>query len=204
MKIERLTDNKIRIIMSVEELSKENVDFLSLTQNTFDAQKLFSKILSRAEKEVGFIVEDCKVLIEAFFSSDEFFIITFTKISPETSMQIGSPIKLKIKKSVKYNNFIYIFNTFDDFSDFCTYISTYDIDYRKLAKGITFYKYNDQYYLVFSCINRDFVKADLFFSLISEFAVLASHSSVLVGKVVEYGNTIFKNNALSLGIKYLC
>ena len=54
MKIEKITDNKIRIILDIDELTEKNIDFLSLTKNTKETQVLFKKILKQAEKEVDF------------------------------------------------------------------------------------------------------------------------------------------------------
>ena len=206
MKIEKLTENKIRIILDFDELAKKNIDFLSLTKNTDAAQKLFKKILKQAEKEVGFVADDSKLLIEAFVSSDGFFIVTFTKISPEKAAPLGSPYKLKVKRkspNPSCSNAIYEFSGFDDFCNFCTYLNNSKLgDLKEFAKHILLYEYNSKYFLVFSDINTDFKNISLFYTSISEFAKLASNSSCFYSRLVEYGNVIFKGNAIKNGIKY--
>jgi adapter protein MecA 1/2 len=207
MKIEKITENKIRIILNIDELAKKNIDFLSLTKNTDVAQKLFKKILKQAEKEVGFSVDNSKLLIEAFVSPEGFFIVTFTKIAPKKEAPANSPLKLKIrrKKSLasSSNNAVYEFSNFDDFCNFCTYLSNSKLgDLKEMAKNILLYEYNSKYFLVFSNINTDFKDISLFYSSIPEFAKHISNSSCFCSKLVEYGNVIFKSNAIKNGIKY--
>ena len=204
MKIEKLTENKIRIILNIDELNEKNIDFLSLTQNTEETQKLFKKILKQAEKEVDFQIEDSKLLIEAFVSSDGFFIITFTKITSEYGVPIGNPLKLRVKKkntSISSTK-IYEFNVLDEFNQFCTYLKHSSLgDLHNLAKQISLHNYKGKYFLVFSNINYDFENFPLFLAIISEFAKLHSNSSVFTNILLEYGKTIFKTNAIKLGMQ---
>ena len=206
MKIEKITENKIRIVLNIDELTEENVDFLSLTKNTSQTQKLFKKILKKAEKEVDFYVQDCKLLIEAFISSDGFFIVTFTKITPKNDVPIGVPAKINVKKRITKSissNAIYEFNSFSDFSEFCTYLDNYNIDsLNSLAKKTSLFEFKNKYFLIFANLNDDFKNTALVFSLISEFANLSSDSSIFICKLSEYGKPIFKDYALENGIKY--
>ena len=204
MKIEKLTDNKIRIILDIDDLIKKNIDVHSLIKNTDGTQKFLKKILKQAQKEVDFDVQDSKLLIEAFISTDGFFVLTFTKISTETSnKRVSIPRgKRKITKtSSKYA--IYKFDTFDEFCSFCTYLNNTKLgNLKKFAKNISLYEYNSNYFLVFSEINTNFENTSLFYVSISEFAKLASNSSCFASKLIEYGKVIFKNNAIQNGIKF--
>lgn len=208
MKIEKLTENKIRIILDLDELAKKNIDFLELTQNTEATQKLFKKILKQAEKEVGFNAENSKLLIEAFVSAEGFFIITFTKLASEKDAPIGTPLKLKVKKKLPnslYKNAIYEFSNFDDFCNFCTYLANSKLnDLEGLAKRILFYEYNSRYFLTFSEIDANFKYISLFYTSISEFAKLVSNSEVYYSKIEECGTIIFKNNAIKKRNKIFC
>lgn len=210
MKIEKLTENKIRIILDIDELARKNVDFLSLTKNTEIAQKLFKKILKQAEKEVGFNADDAKLLIEAFVSADGFFIITFTKLSSKQDAPIGSPLKLRVRRKSSPNlsyssslTAIYEFESFEDFCNFCTYINNSKLsDLKAFSKTIVLYEYNSKYFLAFSGINKDFEYISLFYSSISEFAKLASNSSCFYSMLSEYGKVIFKGNAIKNCVKF--
>ena len=79
MKIEKITENKIRIILNMDDLEENNIDLHSFMSNPVDSQNLFIDILDKAEHEVGFSTKDCKILIEAIASSDGHFVFTITK-----------------------------------------------------------------------------------------------------------------------------
>ena len=50
MKIEKLTDNKIRVILDIDDLAEKNINIDSLIKNTDFSQKLFKKMLNQAKK----------------------------------------------------------------------------------------------------------------------------------------------------------
>ena len=204
MKIEKLTDNKIRIILDIDDLAKKNIDVHSLIKNNDGTQKFFKNILKEAQKEVGFDVEDSKLLIEAFISTDGFFILTFTKIATENKVKKLVSPKIK-RKSDNYisNTATYMFDTFDEFCNFCTYLNNSNLgNLKKFAKKISLYEYNSKFFLVFSEIDRDFKDTSLVYLAICEFAKLVSNSDCFSSKLIEYGKPIFKNNAIQNGINF--
>lgn len=203
MKIEKLTDNKIRIILNTDDLLEKNIDVKSLINNTDIAQDLFKQILKCAEKEVGFVVADSKLLIEAFVSSEGFFVITFTKFKSDIKNTSNKKSKLKVKRKTFYpscKNVAFMFNNFEEFCNFCTYLNNINFT-TKLAKKIILYEYNSRYYLVLSNIN-DTIDVSPFYTAISEFAKIVSDSTNFECKLLERGKIIFKNNAIENGIKY--
>ena len=189
MKIEKLTDNKIRIILNTDELTAQNIDVKSLVNNTDVAQNLFKTILKRAEKEVGFVVADSKLLIEAFVSSEGFFVITFTKFKPDIKTSNNKTAKLKVKRKSLYSsskNVVFMFNNFDEFCNFCTYCNNcYLYDLSKIAKKVILYEYNSKFYLTISNINND------------------DNNTISNNYIItEHGKVIIKHNAIKNGIKY--
>ena len=205
MKIEKLTDNKIRIIINLDELSEKNIDLHSLSQNSDKAHLLFKSILDEAEKQVGFKVKNCRLLIEAFSTSEGYVVFTLTKYKNEVHQE-PSPKKLICKRkslNSSYKDAIYKFNNFEEFCNFCTYCNNTKLsDLKGFAKNISLYEYNNLYYLVLSNINSEFSKSKLFFTAISEFSNLVSSSVTYKSKLDEHGKIIFKANAIKNGIKY--
>lgn len=201
MKIEKLTENKIRIILNIDDLAKKNISLSKLSQNTDEAQKLFKSILKEAEKEVGFNTSDSKLMIEAFASTDGFFVVTFTKLDSSPDLFKSKKPKAKRKSPCfSCNNAIYKFDSFEEFCNFCTYLNSIKLDdLKKFAKCISLYEYNSTYFLVFSDINRDFTLSGKLYVAISEFAKLVSNSDKFKSKLVEYGKVVFKNNAIKQG-----
>ena len=207
MKIEKLTENKIRVIVNAEDLKNNNLDYQTIMEKPIESQKLFLEMLLKAEKEVGFYTEGCKLLVEAFSSSEGLFVFTITKYVEKTT---NPPNKLKVipKKKVKNVNpksttSIYHFSNFEEFCHFCTAIHDMKIcNVKQLAKNVSLYLYNNTYYLVLSDIHTDSLYLPSFYSTISEFATLISHSETFQIKLFEHGKVIMKKNAIDTGIKY--
>ncbi len=207
MKIEKLTENKIRVIVSSEDLKNSNLDYQTIMEKPIESQKLFLEMLLKAEKEVGFYTEGYKLLVEAFSSSDGLFVFTITKYTEKINT---NPNKLKVIPKKKTKNLnpksttsIYKFSSFEEFCEFCTAIhNNTRIQSKQLAKTISLYLFNDTYYLILSNINTHYVYINGFYSTISEFASLASHSDTFKMKLVEHGKVIMKRNAIETGVKY--
>ncbi len=70
MKIEKLNENKIRVILNINDLAERNIDTHSFMANPLESQKIFFEMLHKAEKEVGFFTDDCRIMIEALALKD--------------------------------------------------------------------------------------------------------------------------------------
>ena len=87
MKIEKLTEDKIRIIVNPSDLELENLDMKSIMTKAIDRQGFFVKKKKKAKDEVGFNTDGCKLLIEAFSSSDDILVFTITKYSEKEPLK---------------------------------------------------------------------------------------------------------------------
>ena len=54
MRIEKISDNKIRFILNMEDLEEKNIDFHSFMANSIETQDLFLDMLDKAEEEIVF------------------------------------------------------------------------------------------------------------------------------------------------------
>ena len=206
MKLEKLTENKIRVIFNLEDLEKNNITFEDFVSNAIEFQSFFVQMLDKAEKELGFVTKDCKLLIESFSSSEEIFVFTITKFNKETTKKtfshIGKTVTVKKKQlSLSSSNLVYSFNNFDEFCSFCNFLKSSNIinNKSKLAKDISLYLYNNTYYLVLTNINKD---NTTFYYYLSEFASLITTSNGFNSKLLEHGKLIMKHNAILTGIRF--
>ena len=122
MKIEKLTENKIRVVINASELSTNDTDINDIMRNAMDSQELFLDILKKAEKELSFYTDGCKLLIEAFSSLEDCFVFTITKYLPKP------PVKKLTRPTVKRKSFVnihdHIICCFEDFNNFCDFCQT--------------------------------------------------------------------------------
>jgi negative regulator of genetic competence, sporulation and motility len=211
MKIEKITENKIRIIVKSEDLGAQNQDLHSIMTKSIENQSLFLNILARAEKEVGFNTDGHKLLIEAFSSGEDTFVFTITKYkAPEQEKEIApnnhAQKKLTVKRknlSLSSRDLIYKFNDFEEFCNLCNYINTLNnLNIDNICSNISLYLYNKIYYLCLSNINYSNLSSQKFNIVLSEFASPCLHSKVFKFKLFEHGIPIIKKDAISIGIKH--
>ena len=207
MKIEKLTENKIRIILRNEDFKDKNIDIKKLLFTTPESQNLFLEILNRAKKEVNFDTDGHKLLIEAHFENDDAFIFTITKYIENNNYFKTKPKKfLTVKRKSQILNsscYIYEFNTFEDFCDFCNFINkNHNITLNNLFKTSILYLYNNTYYLVIDNIDLSNKSLSILHSSLLEFSSFLSFTKNFKFKLKEHGKDIIKNNAINTGIKY--
>ena len=202
MKIERLTEDKIRVILNSDELNINDNN----VHNIINSQEFFLDILRKAEKEVDFNTDGCKLFIETFSSLDDFFVFTITKYIPDNNKKNATKVKPIAKRKLPNNinkQAICIFEDFDIFCEFCNAIKfLHGIDYDKLTKNTSLYFWKNYYYLIIKNVNTKLKSSYLFYSILSEFAKVISFSSSFESKLLEYGNTIMKKDAINTGIKF--
>ena len=116
MKIEKLTDNKIRVIINSYDLEKDNLNINKLSILPLEKQTIFTNIIEKAKKEVDFEVNDCKLIIESFITDDEFLVFTITKYPIQEKKK---PIIKRKQLHISSNIAIYKFETMNNFIDFC-------------------------------------------------------------------------------------
>ena len=157
MKIEKLTENKIRIVLNLEDLETNNIDFESVLNNTPETQTLILSILNQAEKDFGFYTRDCKILIEAFASMEGDFVFTITKM-PSNKQKNHSFSHKKSKVTPRYNShtLVYSFKNFEEFCNFCQALHIELLSHKNLSlicKNTALYFYKNDYYLIIPTVN---------------------------------------------------
>lgn len=207
MKIEKLTENKIRIIINQNEFKNQNINLHNFLFKNIESQDLFLKILSKAKKEVDFDVEGCKLLIETFSSSDDILVFTITKYMEtdvENSKSFSRKKILSVKKKFINTNDdfkIFEFESFDDFCDLCEIISKSNIILKNICKNNSLYFYNNTYYLLIENLNILNPHFTSFSNYLLEFSISLPYSKNFGVKLKEHGKVVIKKNAINVGIK---
>ena len=190
MKFEKLTNNKIRIIFSLQDMKLNNISAQAFLSDRLISQKILQNILLEAEKEIGFKTEDSKLLVEAIKSPEGGFIFTITKLVSQKDENVDTSSNMFIK-----------FDNFDNFYCLCTYIN--NLNYPKsqmLLKNFSLILYNGTYYL--RIFNFDNNLPTSVINALSEFGEVLPFSPELDGTLHEYGKIIFNKNAINKCLKY--
>lgn len=197
MRFQKLSENKLKIFLSNDELpNKNNLDDFITDAN--DARCTFLDILDKAYDEVGFNARDYKIKIDAVAMRNGDFVFTVTKL-----IKLGKKRKVAkprmIPKADNLSYAIYKFDTLDDFCNFCEYIKRFNLtDIHLLAKKVELYSYNDDYYLSITNINQNYEHLSKFYCSITEFCRYFSSKDLFVSVLKEKGKVIVKNNAIEV------
>lgn len=80
MHIERISDNKLRIILNKSDLDSRNLRLSELAYGSQKAKALFEELMSQANFDYGFDTEDGPYMIEAIPTSSESITLLITKM----------------------------------------------------------------------------------------------------------------------------
>lgn len=208
MRFEKLSNDKIRIILDLQDLEDNDIDYQSFMSNSSDSQKLFMEILDEAEEQIGFITKDYKLMIEALATIDGDFIITVTRSLPDFDITSGykkRTIKAKRKSNkLSTDTIIYEFNCFDDVFDFVLLLKNLNLTgLSTFTKDFSLYTYKNNYYLVMDNINKSFADIKTFLCALTEFGKSINNSNLFKSKLNEYGTLILKKNFYKTLVKNL-
>ena len=186
MKFEKLTDTKIRIILSITDIESNNLSIDDVLSNSNDSQKLLNTLITRAEKELDFKTEDSQLLVEAISSCSDEYIFTITKLLED---------KIYCCKNNTY--FIFKFDCFDDFVNLCTFLKNFSyLCLKEISRNFSLVYYNNTYYLRFIESEYSSIVIDYIKTLFEEFGKDVSNCAGIDGILNEYGKIIFARNAI--------
>lgn len=207
MKFEKITDNKIRITLTLQDLAKNHLDLHSFMANSDEAKNLFFTALMEAEDKIGFETDNYDLHFEAFASDDGNFIITITRHKSKVMLEKSKQKRLKVRRkfSLPGSSNIFFVYAFDSFENFCMFVSSInDKKILSIAKKISLYEYDGIYYLLFDNINISNTFIKHFHLSLVEFSTYIDNSDLFAYKLFEFGKCVMKHNAIKTCMNYFC
>lgn len=216
MKIEKINENKIKFLLTAEDLKEREIKLSELAQGTEKAQAFFRDIMRKALDDFGFDASDSPLMIEAMPIAINGVVIIVSKVSNENDansdinlmpkslearkfkqegIQIVKSEHMSVNKSKKsekdeeMNIYIYSFATIDDVINLSNRIK----DFKNMLSVL--YKFNDEYFLL---IQEPFSVTNNLDYLLLEYG--EKHSGHITGKyhLEEHGEVIIKSEALNI------
>ena len=185
MKFEKLNDAKIKIIVSIHDMEEKNISVRNLFSNSEPSKELLQNLLQMAEQEIGFKVDDSKLLLEATLSSEEECTFIITKLQE------------KLENTNNTNSFIFKFNSFDAFIELCTFLNNFsDLNLKSFSQNFSLISYNNTYYLYDSNTEKYSILLDYMKNIFAELGTNISSFPGIEGILNEYGKVIFEKNAI--------
>ena len=213
MKVEKINENKIRITLTLEELSKRKISIKDIEKNSSMARELFVDLIEEYNLEEDFPLDGAQFFIEARSDNSNLFIVTITKVDDIPEIEKYNLIEnTKIKKNIKkdkkdiiskkdtnytIDSFVYIFKSLDTILNMCDKTKNEKLFFGKNS----LYKYEDFYFLTFSkssIKNKKFIKTFVF---LSEYCENYYSDDIFGIAIKEKSKLIIENNALQNLIK---
>lgn len=166
MRIEKINDDKIKIMFNSKELEENNITVHSFLSGSIEAQRLFLAILEIASEEFGFNIKNSNISSETISFENKDFIVFVTKnpntIKSQNSSKI-SPYNLldftknyhTAKKSLSFlppsnfnessNKLLYKLESLTEVFNFCKYFNS-EVTIKDIPNFL--YKYNDCFFLM--------------------------------------------------------
>ncbi len=204
MKIEKVNDNKIKVMFNSSELEENNISVHSFLAGSSESQKLFLAILDIASEEFGFNTDNCKVSCETISFNNKNFVTIVTKSTNKSTITSNSYNLLDFTESLSQNslsypislksNLIYKFSTIEDARLFCGFFMQ---NFSALHIISSLYQYNDQFFLKINSEKLNSQKLQNMISILSEFGTRVILSELTVLKLEECSKLVIENNAIN-------
>lgn len=199
MRIERISDNKIKVEINSDDIRVWNVSMKNLTENTPEAQNLFRHALKQAEEKLNFSIGTSQLMIEAIPLSSDGFMMIISKVDSKPEMSSifkfkTNNIKPKSKKDKTEPAGVYRFSNFDDLCNGAEEV--YSLFFGKSSV----YKYKDSFYLVLLPSDLfGFYEAD---NKLSEFGEKVKNPFATLGILKEYAKIMILDDAIDILSSY--
>ncbi len=183
MKIEKLSESRIKFTVSLEDMERWGISLESLVMDTPKARELFKVLIKRAEVETGFCADNARLMVEAQPGKGNAIILFVTNLDVQQAQSGKMRVRAKITEEKRHR--IFKFENFDHVCDFVKIASG--------QKGGAMYVCEEKYYLVLSGICS---------ALISEYGREILKGEITLPYLKEHGKCIIEDKALETIEKY--
>lgn len=204
MKVERVDENKIKVVIDSEEAKEMNITPKMISENTPEVQKMFWQAIHMAEEEEAFLVEGAKLFVETIPSCEDGIGMFITRVCSESELDEAVEncgYKGKLKRNTiseterpRKRKFIFRFSDFDAVCDGAQMLA------RRYFGNSTLYKMEGKFYLYL--VPEDALSAYEADIILSEFGDKMPHGQYTHGRLNEYGKIMIENNSLEVLTEY--
>lgn len=148
MRIKKINDNKVQIIITSQDLEDRNFKKWEIMPIGPKAQELFQDLLEMAYQECGFeIDEDSQIMVEAYPLTIDSFVVVMTKVRAELvseHIHLSQQLQQELDEdltSERGENQVWAFENLENCCQACSRLTP-----EYLEQSVLF-KYEDTYYL---------------------------------------------------------
>ena len=155
MKIQKINNNKVRVIFDYKELEENHISVHSFLSNSEDTKRLVTAIINIVKEDLSFSADAEELTYDTISFCNKVFIIVITR----TTDKKGSYIEP--------NNILYKFENINEITNFLKSIKNYThLDNLSLQ----LYQLRENFYIKINLQTKESLWKKSFISILSEFA----------------------------------
>ena len=206
MRIEKISENKIKVLIDTDEAREWNISAGNMASDSPAVQEMFRTAIRLAEEEVRFSIEGARLFVEAIPGHTDGFGMLITRIFSDKELDAAvanCSYRGRIKKRCLYPESAgggirsrRIFR-FEDFENVCC---AAEAIHRDFSGNSTLYKRDDSYYML---LEPDDIRIMIGVEKIMlEFSDKQSRTLISHGRLNELGEVMIKNDAVNVLVEY--
>lgn len=205
MKIERINENKIKVLIDAAEAERWNVTLKSINENTPEMQEMFWTAIRMAEESVRFSVAGAKLFVEAVRDAEtNGFGMLITRVMSEADLDQaieqcsyrGKIKKTRIRRQMAEQGRQLLYR-FAEFDNVCAAVSEIG---KQFCGASALYKYQSSFYLYL--LPEEEVNLKELEWILGEFGEVVLQSRYMHGCLHEYGERMIPCDAVDVLSEY--
>ena len=208
MRIERINENKIKVLIDDVEAKERNITIKNICDNPPEVQQMFWQAIRLAKESVDFSIDGAKLFVETIPACESGIGMLITKVCSESELEEAvnncsykgrlrkSELKPMKREETLLSKYIYCFETFDSV---CAAAGELNDRYKGVS---VLYKLNEKFYMYL--IPAEPISQCEAEIVLSEFAVRQANGQYMHGRLNEYGTVMIENNAIEVLSEYFC
>ncbi|MEG9297449.1 adaptor protein MecA [Mangrovibacillus sp. Mu-81] len=188
MRLERISDNKIKFSISVEELEQKGLFEQEQWKDSLMWHDLFEDMLDEVQGKFGIDAQmEITVEIESFDEQEICMILTLELDDEDYSDVEGS---IELFHPIIDKDLLFHFNDIEEIIEVLTRLKS-TVKIQSASLEISFFHYEEKYYLLFENIQGN--QHNLVESIVLEYGSLSNQTKYMM---LEYGHVIILKNTM--------
>lgn len=208
LRIEKIGDNKIKVMIDGEEAKARRISFKNISENTPEVQAMFRTAIRLAEENTDFSIAGAKLFVEALRGEceDDGFGMMITRVFSQQELDAavancayrGRLTRTRLTAEPLRETEMHIYR-FRDFETVCTLAEEIADTYSGES---VLYKYKQAFYL-YLVPEDEYVFAEIR-AIFTEFGTEMQNGRFLQGRLNEYGEKMIPERAMEVLERYFC
>lgn len=207
MRIERVGENKIKVLINNDEAKAWNITVKNISDNTPEVQQMFRQAIRLAKESVDFSVDGAKLFVETLPICESGIGMLITRICSESELEEAvnncsykGRLKRTELKPLRREEVcgVYIYS-FESFEAVCAAAGEMK---NRYCGASTLYKLGDKFYICL--IPAEPISRREAENVLSEFGIKQQNSHYMHGRLNEYGAVMIEENAFDVLDEYFC